>query len=553
MRDSFRLMAVQDSWVAGDLAGNAARALAHWRAGREAGVDLVALGEMGLTGWPLHDLALRTAFVDEVAATLGSLAAQCADGPALALGAPLREGGAICNGWCVLVGGEVRARVLAHHAAGRAPLAPAHVNGPLMVAGLRIGVLLGDDIDASDVAETLAETGAEILIAPSAMAHARGDGDRRINRLVARVVETDMPLVWINSLGGAEGPVHDGGSMVLNPGGALAVQLPALEPVAATVTFRRGARGWCADAGERAVPPSEAEADYRACVVALADYAAASGIERVLLGLSGGIDSALVATIAADALGPGRLRCVMLPSEFTSAASGEDAASLARTLGCRLDEVPINPLRLAVGESVAPVIGGAPAGLVAENIQARLRGLVLMTLSNHFGEMLLATGNKSESAVGYATLYGDTNGGFAPIADLYKTRVYECARWRNANHRAWMKGPAGPVIPQRILGRAPSAELRPDQRDEDSLPPYDILDPILEGLVERRASVADLVAAGFERATVERVERLLAGAEYKRFQEAPGPWLTRAPFGAGWRQPLVTPWRDTSGREHSGR
>jgi NAD+ synthase len=279
-------------------------------------------------------------------------------------------------------------------------------------------------------------------------------------------------------------------------------------------------------------------------VLALRDYMRKTGFKKVLLGLSGGIDSAIVATIAADALGPDNVRCVMLPSEYTSAHSLEDAASVAKALGCRLDTVPISGPRAAVTEALAPLFEGTEPGLTEENIQSRLRMVLLMALSNKFGEMLLTTGNKSEVAVGYATIYGDMAGGYNPLKDLYKMRVFQTCRWRNANHRDWMRGPAGEVMPQRVIDKPPSAELRADQKDEDSLPPYAVLDAILERLVDRDQSVAELVAAGFERDVVKKVERLIYLSEYKRFQSAPGPRLTRKAFWLDRRYPIVNRWRD---------
>jgi NAD+ synthase len=281
-------------------------------------------------------------------------------------------------------------------------------------------------------------------------------------------------------------------------------------------------------------------------VMGLRDYLAKSGFRKVLLGLSGGIDSALVAAIAADAVGPANLRCVMLPSDYTSAHSVEDAAAVAGALGCRLDTVPIAGPQAAVGQALAPLFEGTAPGVTEENIQSRLRGLLLMALSNKFGEMLLTTGNKSEVAVGYCTIYGDMNGGYNPIKDLYKTRVFSMCRWRNANHRDWMQGPAGEVIPPRVIEKPPSAELRPDQKDEDSLPPYPVLDGILEGLVDREESVSDLVARGYDRATVKKVEQLLYISEYKRFQSAPGVRLTKRAFWLDRRYPIVNRWRDES-------
>jgi len=273
---------------------------------------------------------------------------------------------------------------------------------------------------------------------------------------------------------------------------------------------------------------------------------AKTGFKKVLLGLSGGIDSAIVATIAADALGPQNVRCVMMPSEYTSQASLDDAAELAANLGVKLDTIPISAAREAVSATLEPFFAGLAPDVTEENIQSRLRGLMLMALSNKFGEMLLTTGNKSEVAVGYATIYGDMAGGYNPIKDLYKMRVFESCRWRNANHRPWMMGPKGDVIPVQIIDKPPTAELRHDQKDEDSLPPYAVLDGILDMLVEQDASVADCIAAGYEEATVRRVEHLIYISEYKRFQSAPGPRLTKKAFWLDRRYPIASGWRDPS-------
>ena len=358
------------------------------------------------------------------------------------------------------------------------------------------------------------------------------------------MVETGLPLIYLNLVGGQDDQVFDGASFGLNPGGVLAFQMPAFDTGLARVELAEGPEGWRIAPGAVAPLPDAIEYDYRAMVLGTADYLRKTGFERVLLGLSGGIDSALVATIAADAIGPANVRCVMLPSEYTSPTSLEDAAAVAQALGCQMDTLPIAGPRAAVAKALAPHLDARAPGITGENIQSRLRGLMLMALSNETGAMLLTTGNKSEVAVGYATIYGDMAGGYNPIKDLYKTRVFQTCRWRNANHRDWMQGPAGAVIPARVIDKPPSAELAPDQRDDDSLPPYDILDPILEALVDRDARVAEIVAAGFNRDVVERVEKLIYLSEYKRFQSAPGPRLTTRAFWLDRRYPIVNGWRD---------
>jgi NAD+ synthase len=453
----------------------------------------------------------------------------------------------------VLQGGKVHARVLKHHLPNDAVFdekrvfASADVTGPYVVNGVRVGTPICEDAWHPDVTETLEETGAEILIVPNGSPYHRGKPNLRLNLMVSRVIETGLPLVYLNMIGGQDDQVFDGSSMVLNPGGHLAVQMPQFEESVTHVTFRRGAAGWVADPGEIAPIPPIGEADYRACVLSLADYMAKCGFKKALLGLSGGIDSAIVAAIACDALGPENVRCVMLPSEFTSAHSLEDASLCAGRLGCRLDTVPISGPQAAVGAALTPLFEGTEPGITEENIQSRLRGLLLMALSNKFGEMLLTTGNKSEMAVGYCTIYGDMNGGYNPVKDMYKTRMFLTAQWRNENHRTWMKGPAGEVIPQRIISKPPSAELRANQTDQDSLPPYEDLDAILEGLVEKDLSVAEIVAQGHDRAVVKKVEHLLYLAEYKRFQSAPGTRLTQKAFWLDRRYPIAMRWRDPSG------
>jgi NAD+ synthase len=364
--------------------------------------------------------------------------------------------------------------------------------------------------------------------------------------MVARVIENEVPLVYVNMVGGQDDQVFDGGSFVLNKGGKLAVQLPLFDEVLAHVDFEQTEDGWEAIAGEKAIFPDDLEQDYRAMVESLRDYCGKTGFKKVLLGLSGGIDSAIVAVIAADALGPENVRGVMLPSEYTSQSSLDDAQGVVDALGCHYDTVSIAGPRAAITDALAPLFAGRDEDLTEENIQSRLRGVLLMAQSNKFGEMLLTTGNKSEVAVGYATIYGDMNGGYNPIKDMYKTRVFAACRWRNANHRPWMKAPAGEMIPVSIIDKPPSAELRPDQRDDDSLPPYDVLDGILKMLVDDERSVADCVASGYERDTVKRVEHLLYISESKRFQSAPGTRLSNRAFWLDRRYPIVNGFRDQS-------
>lgn len=550
MADTFRLTLAQLNPTVGDIDGNAAKAREAWQQGRDGGADLVAFPEMFITGYNAQDMVMKPAFHNAAIAAIVDLAADCADGPALAIGGPAVQDGRLYNAYYICRGGQVVTTVLKHHLPNETVFDEVRVfdsgpiGGPYAIGPIRIGSPICEDAWHPDVAETLEETGAEILLVPNGSPYFRGKMEVRQNMMVARVVETGLPLVYLNMVGGQDDQVFDGGSFVLNPHGGLAVQLPVFDSCVAHVDFERGDDGWRAVAGDLAHQPDAMEQDYRVMVESLRDYCAKTGFGKVLLGLSGGIDSAIVATIAADALGADNVRCVMLPSEYTSQSSLDDAQEVAEKLGCRYDFVPIAEGRAAITNTLAPLFAGTEPGLTEENIQSRLRGLLLMALSNKFGEMLLTTGNKSEVAVGYATIYGDMAGGYNPIKDMYKTRVFAACRWRNDNHRGWMMAPAGTVIPPRVIDKPPSAELRPDQKDEDSLPPYEILDAILIMLVDGEASVAECVAAGFDRDVVKRVEHLLYISEYKRFQSAPGARLSPRAFWMDRRYPIVNRWRD---------
>ena len=554
MTDRFRILLAQLDPVVGDVSGNAEQARAAWAEGRAAGADLVALPEMFLAGYQPQDLILKPAFQQACADALAQLAADCADGPALGIGAPLPEGGKLYNAWIVLDGGKAIGAAKKHHLPNygvfdeKRLYASADPQGPLSIRGVRIGVPICEDAWFPDVAETHEESGAEFLLVPNGSPYERTKLDTRHQHMVARAVETGLPVVYLNRTGGQDDQAFDGGSFAVQPSGALAFQAPPFDIHSEMVELERGAEGWTVTPGRLApIPPHEA-LDYRAMVEATRDYARKTGFARALLGLSGGVDSALVAAVAADALGPENVRCIMLPSKYTSAHSLEDAAAVAEALGVQLQELPISPGVATIEATLAPIFEGTAPDITEENIQSRLRGLLLMAVSNKFGELLLTTGNKSEVAVGYATLYGDMNGGWNPIKDLYKTRVFATCKWRNENHYPWMKGPAGAVIPPRVIEKPPSAELREDQKDEDSLPPYDVLDDILHRLIEQDSAIADCVAAGHDLDTVVRVERLLHIAEYKRHQSAPGPKLGRRAFWLDRRYPIANAWRDPSGR-----
>src|SRR6056297_3524469 len=550
MADRFRLTLAQWNPTMGDLAGNAALARRAWEEGRAAGANLVALPEMFITGYNTQDLVMKPAFHQAAIAAIHALAEACADGPALAIGGPALEGASLYNAYYILKDGQVAACVHKHHLPNETVFdehrlyAPGDVGGPYVVDGVRIGSPICEDSWHEDVPETLAETGAEFLLIPNGSPYYRGKRDTRVTLMVSRAVETGLPLIYLNLVGAQDDQVFDGGSFALNAHGHLALQMPLMQEAITHLDLTRGDTGWQIEQGPLAHVPDLMEQDYHAMVLALRDYLRKTGFSKVLLGLSGGIDSAIVATIATDALGADNVRCVMLPSEYTSQASLDDAQTLAENLGCRYDFVPISEGRAAITNTLAPLFEGTEPDLTEENIQSRLRGLLLMALSNKFGEMLLTTGNKSEVAVGYATIYGDMAGGYNPIKDLYKTRVFALSRWRNAHHADWMQGPAGEVIPPRVIDTPPSAELRADPTDADSLPPYEVLGPLLEALIDQEKSVTEVVEMGFGRETVKRIERLIYLAEYKRFQSAPGTRLTHRAFWLDRRYPIVNRFRD---------
>ena len=534
----------------GDIAGNADKARRARAEAARSGADIVALPELFLSGYPPEDLVLKPAFQAACRAKVEELARETASGgPALLIGTPWLEESKVYNAYCLLDRGviaAVRRKVnLPNYGVfdERRVFAPGPPPGP-------VGIPICEDIwtewgDYEDVVECLAETGAELMIVPNGSPYWRDKEDVRLNLAVARVTESGVPLIYINQVGGQDELVFDGASFGLHADRALAFQLPAFREVVRTVRWERSGNGWrCVDGV--IVPVEEGdEADYFACMLGLRDYVNKNGFKGVVLGLSGGVDSALVAAVAVDALGADRVRCVMLPYRYTSQQSLDDAARVVEALGVKYDVVAIESAVLGLEKALAPVFAGQPRDVTEENLQARARGTMLMAMSNKFGLMVVTTGNKSEMSVGYATLYGDMNGGFNPIKDLYKTEVYRLARLRNAWKPEGALGPSTQVIPDNIFTRAPSAELRENQTDQDTLPPYDVLDQILERLVEREEPIAKIVADGFDRETVMKVERMLNLAEYKRRQAAPGVKVTLKNFGRDRRYPIVNRFRDS--------
>lgn len=547
--DTLAITLAQLNPVVGDVSGNAAKVRAARAAASDA--DLILFPELFIAGYPPEDLVLKPAFQAACRSEVEALARDTADGgPALIVGTPWFEDGKLYNAVALLDGGRIaglRFKVdLPNYGVfdEKRVFAVGPMPGPVSFRGVRIGVPICEDIWGSEPAECIAETGGEILLVPNGSPYRRGVVDQRLSVAVARVKETGLPLVYLNQMGGQDELVFEGASFVLNADSSLATQLPAFAEAVVTTHWRRTADGWRCQPGEIADVAENPKADYSACVLGLRDYVEKNRFPGVVLGLSGGVDSALCAAMSVDAIGHERVRCVMLPYRFTSRESLDDAAAAAKALGVRYDILPIASAVTGLEDTLKPLFAGLPRDVTEENLQARARGMILMAISNKYGLMVVTTGNKSEMSVGYATLYGDMNGGFNPVKDLYKTEVYRLARLRNSWKPAFALGPDGPVIPDNIITRPPTAELRENQTDQDTLPPYDILDAILERLVEREEPVATIAAAGFDRDVVMKVERMLNLAEYKRRQAAPGVKVTLRNFGRDRRYPITNKFRD---------
>ncbi|MGE0851636.1 MAG: NAD+ synthase [Hyphomicrobiaceae bacterium] len=549
--DTLRIALAQLNPVVGDLVGNAAK-LRRARAEAAArGADLVVYPELFITGYPPEDLVRKPAFAAAARSAVETLAAETADGgPAVIVGTIWAEDDKLYNSIALLDRGRIEA--VRHKVElpnygvfdEKRVFDQGPLPGPVNFRGVRIGVPICEDIWKEEVCECLQETGSEMLISPNGSPFDWPKPDLRTNVAVARVTETGLPLLYLNQIGGQDELVFDGASFVLNPDGHLAVQMPAWEEAVTVVEMRRTPAGWRCQDGTRASIEEGDSAAYHACILGLRDYVDKNGFPNVVLGLSGGIDSALVAALAVDALGAARVHCVMLPYRYTSNVSLSDAAECAKALGVRYDVVPIAPAVEGFLAMLEGMFAGRESDVTEENVQSRVRGTALMALSNKFGGMVLTTGNKSEMSVGYATLYGDMNGGFNPIKDLYKMEVYRLARWRNAHVPKGGKGPPGIVIPENIITRPPTAELRENQTDQDSLPAYEVLDDILACLVEREMPLADIIARGHPPETVKKVERLLYIAEYKRRQAAPGVKISARNFGRDRRYPITNKFRE---------
>ncbi|HVF36780.1 MAG TPA: NAD+ synthase [Sphingomicrobium sp.] len=542
MTNSLRIAIVQLNQRVGGLAENAEQML-DWRARAAAeGAELILFPELQLTGYPPEDLVLKPEFVRQTMEAAERLVDATADGgPAMLIGTIHSEGGSNFNAVILADRGKIAGRTLKHELPNygtfdeKRVFAHGPLPEPLSFKGARIGVPICEDIWQEVVCAHLAKSGAEMLLSPNGSPYETDKDDLRQRLIRQRVIETGLPMAYVNRVGGQDELVFDGSSFVTNDDGSICVQLPDFEEAMAVTDWVRTANGWRCEGGPKATLSPYPEDMYRAMTVALRDYVMANGFPGVILGLSGGIDSALSAAVAVDALGPDKVRGVMLPSTYTSQESLEDAAECARLLGIKHDVISIVPAVEAMD-----IMLPETKGLAAENIQARLRMVTLMALSNSQGHMLLTTGNKSEMSVGYATLYGDMAGGYSVLKDAYKSTCFALSRWRNANLPNGARGPAGPVMPQRVIDKPPTAELRPNQKDEDSLPPYHLLDRILEGLVDKELSVPETArVTGAELAVVADIEKKLLRAEYKRRQAPPGVKLGTRNFGRDRRYPIT--------------
>lgn len=550
MKNNLKIALAQLNPIVGDVKGNIIK-LIDIRNNLKDEVDIIVAPELYVTGYPIDDLVLRNDFLELVENEINILAKITNDGKAaIVLGAPRKEKNSIRNSVFVLDDGKITSFRDKHNLPNSGVFdeqrifSPGALSGPVKIRNVLIGLPICEDIWTENVIECLCETGAEIILSINASPYSLKKHDQRMSVAVSRVIESKIPLIYLNRVGGQDELVFDGASFCLSHEGELSVQLKDFQEEILEIDLTKLNNNWICKGKINSIS-SNLEALYKSLVVSVRDYVRNNGFPGVVLGMSGGIDSALVAAIATDALGPKRVRAVMMPSPYTSQESLEDAKLASSNLGVDYSYLDIkngmdvidNILLGFEGDKVEP-------GITEENIQSRLRGLLLMAISNKYGSMVLATGNKSEYAVGYATLYGDMCGGFAVIKDVWKTDVFRLCEWRNSNKSSEFLGPNGTVIPERIISKPPSAELREDQKDTDSLPEYDILDTILRKLVEDNLSLEKIVKEGFDVKDVKKITMLLSKSEYKRFQSAPGPKVTEKAFGRDRRYPLTSGFRN---------
>jgi NAD+ synthase len=552
MTKRLKIAICQIAPIVGDVAGNKMKILAARAEAAKGGADLAVFCELVVSGYPPEDLVQKGAFQRACRAAVEDLAIATGDGgPAIIVGAPWRDREALYNAALFLAGGAVSAvryKVrLPNYGVFDEPrrFTPGQeFPQPIEFKQARLGLMVCEDMWREGAGEALADAGADFFIVPHGSPFRTTALEERAAAASERARATGRPILFVNQLAGQDEVVFEGAAFVTDRAGAIIHRAPQFEDGVFLTEWEERGNGWECVAGPSAEWVGGEEMIYRAVTLGVRDYIEKNHFPGVVIGLSGGVDSALTAAIAVDALGASRVKAVMMPSRYTARESLEDAEDCARRLGVSFETIPIEPAVAAFASMLAPAFAGRPPDVAEENIQSRIRGVLLMALSNKFGDMVLTTGNKSEMSVGYATLYGDMNGGYNPLKDIYKTDVYRLCRWRNAHKSKDLKGPPGEIIPPRILERPPSAELRAGQKDEDSLPPYAVLDGILERLVEREMAVRDIVADGYDAATVKKIEHMLYVAEYKRRQAPPGPKVTKVNFGRDRRYPITNAWRD---------
>ena len=534
----------------GDIRGNIEDIKKAYMQAYDQGAELAIFCELVVSGYPPEDLVQKPSFQRACVEAVHDLATFTQNGPAMIISSPWPEEGRLYNSAFLLAEGKIQAK----HYKIRLPnygvfdeprrFTPGKDVSVTPFKGIMLGLLTCEDLWLPGTGEALAKQGAQLIIAPHGSPFRKTALQEREHAARNRALSTNLPIIFVNQLAGQDEVVFDGASFIMDAHGTITYRCAQFEP---GVYMTR----WSLEEGRLACVhgPQELwvgghEMTYRAVTMGVRDYVQKNHFRGVVIGLSGGVDSALTAAIAVDALGVDNVRCVMMPSRYTADDSLEDAAACAKALGVHLDTVPIEPGVTAFQQMLGALFEGRSPDTTEENIQSRLRGVTLMAISNKFGPMVLTTGNKSEMSVGYATLYGDMNGGYNPLKDIYKTEVFALCHWRNHHHAKDLLGAKGLVIPERIITKPPSAELREDQKDEDSLPPYEVLDDILECLVEGEMPVRDITARGHDEALVRRIEHLLYVAEYKRRQAPPGPKVTKVNFGRDRRYPITNGWRE---------
>ena len=540
--------------IVGDIPHNVAKVCGALATARAQGADLLVTSELFLTGYPPEDLIRKPQFLAAARAAIDVVARAQGEGDtALLLGAPWEQDGEVFNAVVLIDQGAIQTVRFKHELPNYGVFdevrvfEPGPCPGPISFRGVRLGVMICEDMWFPDVTETLVETGAQLLIVLNGSPFEADKIDERIRRAAARIGESNLDLLYVNQVCGQDELVFDGASFALDRSCALKLQAPAWSEAILNTEWRRGEDGrWAIEPGPITPPCAADEAIYQALVLGLRDYVTKNRFPGIVLGMSGGIDSAICAAIAVDAIGADKVHLVMMPSRYTSRDSLEDAALAAQMLGAELREIGIAPAIDAFDQMLAASFRGRGPDLTEENLQSRARGITLMALSNKFGWMVLSTGNKSEMSCGYATLYGDMCGGYAVLKDVYKTTVFEISRWRNSHRPAGALGPQGPVMPERIITKPPTAELRENQTDQDSLPPYDVLDAILHGLIEEELTAAQIAAKGYDPATIQAVWKMLDRAEYKRRQAPPGVKITRRAFGRDRRYPITNGYQGNS-------